>query len=164
MKVDKHVRMFLNRIERVPNGCWVWKNARGRNKYWTVWTGKKYIGAHRFSWLYHCGQIPVGKYVLHKCDNKTCVNPDHLFIGTQLENMTDMRLKGRDHRPGPLDSAKGEQHGMSKLTDKQVLQIRRRYRRISYHRTNVKQLAIEYGVSRNMISRIVSGRNWAHVT
>lgn len=81
-----------------PNsGCWIWTGApqRTRGRYGSFNYFGKPTPAHRVSWLLYRGEIPLGLYVLHRCDNGFCVNPDHLFLGTQQDNMDDMTKKGR---------------------------------------------------------------------
>ena len=101
-------------------GCWIW-TASTVDGYGCIGDGAgKVEKAHRVSWLLHEGPIPESLCVLHKCDNRVCVNPDHLFLGTKKDNSDDMIRKGRDHkRPLP-----GEENGMSKLTAEQVQLIR----------------------------------------
>lgn len=91
----KHVNKRVS-----DNGCWIFEGLRHEDGYGKVFSGSKYVGAHRYSWMYHKGGIPDGLSVLHKCDNPPCVNPDHLFLGTQLDNILDMRRKGRESHCG----------------------------------------------------------------
>lgn len=133
-----------------PNtGCWLWTSYRSGNGYGRVSVGGKMCQAHRVSWEAHKGAIPAGLCVLHRCDTRSCVNPDHLFLGTHNDNMTDMVRKGRSVRP---DSA-GEAHGRAKLNYASVAAIRadNRLQRV---------IAAEYGVSRAQISMIRLGKNW----
>jgi len=88
---------------------------------------------------------------MHTCDNKVCCNPSHLRLGTQTENVADMVQKGR--------GAKGEKHGFSRLTSKEVLQIRKMH----FSGLSIPKLAGKFGVSVSAISSIVTGRAWKHV-
>lgn len=100
--------------------------------------------AHRFSWELHFGPIPTGMYVCHHCDNRPCVNPSHLFLGTLQDNLADMRAKGRGHViPG-------------KLTWEAVRDIRARAASGETHAS----IAGRYNVTRPNVSIIVSGRTW----
>src|SRR5882672_11368025 len=101
------------------NGCWNWisgVNHRGYGNFWWDTTSKT-ISAHRASWLLHHGDIEEGKLVCHHCDNKICVNPQHLFLDTWKGNLDDMRRKGRDRY------LSGESHPMAKLTAQKALDI-----------------------------------------
>lgn len=129
--------------------CWVWlayhnKSGHGRFSF----NGKLGL-AHRASWIIHNGKIPSGLDVLHKCDNPTCVNPEHLFLGTHTDNMQDMVSKGR------LVTHPGEKNTNAKLTKSQVDEIRHK----STFTTQV-QLAKEYGVTQAAIWYIIKNRNW----
>lgn len=108
------------------------------------------IDAHRASWLVHRGPIPKGMQVLHRCDVKTCVNPDHLWIGTQKDNIADMMAKGRANN---TNKSRGEQHHAAKLTWEQVRSIR------ADKRTQVV-IAEQYGVGQGMISAIKLNKKW----
>lgn len=77
------------------SGCWEWAGHRNNKGYGIAWDGKAMTGAHRVSYRVFVGEIPDGLFVLHRCDNPPCCNPEHLFLGTHLDNMKDMRNKGR---------------------------------------------------------------------
>lgn len=111
-------------------------------------------GAHRISWLIHRGRIPEGRQVLHKCDTPSCVNPDHLFIGTHQDNMDDMKSKGRQV------GHKGEQNGSAKLTDQEACEIKLMLEE-GHHKQ--KDIAKKYDVSTQLISAMNTGirRIWS---
>lgn len=110
--------------------------------------GKQHL-SHRISWEVHRGAIPDGMFVCHRCDNPSCINPEHLFLGTHLANMADMSHKGR--RRG-ITAVFGERHGRAKITDADVRAIRS-------SGTSAKALALEYGVSDRQIRHIRSGKS-----
>lgn len=103
--------------------------------------------AHRQAWIATYGPIPDGLWVLHRCDNPPCVNPDHLFLGTHADNMADMVRKGR--------STLGQRNGQAKLTDEDVVAIR------TATDTTQVALAARYGISQPYVSRIRSGHERA---
>lgn len=157
-------------MSRLPNRFWSKVKTRGDDDCW-VWTastfGKKpYLygsfkldghrqKAHRVSWILSRGKIPRGLNVLHKCDNPLCVNPNHLFLGTFLDNTIDMIRKGRR---APLP--KGEESPMAVLSEAGVRSIKDDY---SSGNCSQQELALLYGVSQSHISRIVRGVRWSHV-
>ena len=128
--------------------------------------------AHRISWELNRGPIPNGKHVLHRCDNPACVNPDHLFLGTQQDNNADRDQKGRTAsgdengaRTKPWRNSfvrdrgsglRGEQHPQAQLTVSEVNEIRQKFKRGD----NRKDLAVEYGVSETHIYRIARQKCW----
>ncbi len=139
--------------------CWPWTGSIDRYGYGylgeggSVRNGAKYIKAHRVVWELTYGPIPNGLQVLHHCDDPQCCRPDHLFLGTNLDNAKDRHAKGRDPR--------GEKHGNAKLTDEAVREIRRRYAAGGISQQN---LADEFGVNQTIVSDVVRRVYWQHVT
>jgi len=144
------------RSEPIPeSGCWIWMGRWGKNGYGTHEQGNRREYAHRSSWKMYRGPIPVGLSVLHSCDTPPCVNPAHLFLGTDADNGRDRDQKGRHGYRRHL----GVEHGMARLTDDTVREIRARY---AAGETQVA-LSREYGVRQTQISNVVLRRSWAHV-
>lgn len=118
---------FIDKVDKLSsvNGCWLWTGNVTSSGYGKVGLGSTSSGdvlAHRLSWeLVNNKPVPKGMYVLHHCDNPLCVNPNHLFVGSQADNIQDMLAKGRCRHPNP---ARGERNGNSKLTESQVIDIR----------------------------------------
>ena len=132
--------------------CWEW-TASTQKGYGTFWTGRILMRAHRFSWCIHDSDVTT-LHVLHHCDNRLCVNPNHLFTGTNLDNIKDRVEKGRSGANGLY----GETHGKAKLTDHDVVEIRRLY-------PDVQQvhLAERYGITQGQISAIIRRASWRHL-
>ena len=134
---------------RKTDGCWLWDGARIKNKYGTFRLDPgATVRAHRMSWELTNGPIHNDLHVLHKCDNPSCVRPDHLFLGTHKENMMDMSKKGRSPRRGI---------GNPKLTREQVLEVRRRF---SGGETK-KHIALSLGVHPKTIELLIRGKTWS---
>lgn len=114
------IRFWEKVDKRGPDECWEWigyKNKKRKYGYFNKRSGEKLMLAHRMSWeLFSGNPIPVGMVVCHKCDNPSCVNPSHLFVGTMKDNMHDASVKGR--------IAWGERHGKAYLKEKDVLEMR----------------------------------------
>ncbi len=148
---------FFNRTLKTDD-CWVWQGNRDRHGYGLFTHKGVYFCdfAHRVSYTIHSGPIPEGMAVCHRCDNPPCVNPDHLFLGSQLENIVDMQKKGR----GVID--KGERHWANVLKHEQVVAIKAAL--ADYTPGLTSKLAAAYGVSIPTIKAIKAGRNWKHVT
>lgn len=152
--VEKRIEKFWKKVSSYHdhNDCWVWKGAKNTSGYGLFWWGDcKWKLAHRLSWELTSGPIPDGICVCHHCDNRLCVNPHHLFLGSNADNVADRERKGRRRPP------RGTMNGRSKLTYEQVAEIRRIYVR---GQTRQVDLANQFGVAQTMISNIVLGRNW----
>ena len=144
---------FWARVQK-SDGCWEWTGARtAAGGYGEIMVDGVPWRAHRLSWTLVNGPIADGARVLHRCDNPPCVRPEHLFLGSQAENVADMEAKGRARHPV------GERHGNAKLTEEAVRSIR------AAHRSGVTRayLARQHGVGWDAIGKIVSGEMWAHV-
>ncbi len=150
MTKEQTAQWFIeNRTEVNSNGCFVAKRAKSKNGYGTLrYCDKTYI-AHRFVYTALVGDAPDGIDVCHTCDNRACVNPAHLFLGTRKENMQDAADKGRTYKP----------RANHKLTPADALDIRKKYANGSSSR----RLADKYGVTTRSILAIVSGQSFAHV-
>ena len=138
---------------RGPSECWPW-TACTKGGYGMIKYQKRSYFAPRVSWEIANGPIPDGTCFCHTCDNPTCVNPAHLWIGTHLDNMRDRDSKGRNYRGM---QARGQSHGRSKLTDQDVLAIRARIGE------PIKDIAADFGVARSLISKIHLRQNWKHI-
>lgn len=143
---------FWSKVDK-SGTCWLWKAGKLQNglPYGRIWLSNKTTYAHRVSYLLTYGKILNNKCVLHKCNNPTCVNPSHLFLGTRAENTRDATLKGR--------MPSGMRNGNSKLSNSDVMSIRESYRK---HGDNTK-LGKKYGVSRTMISNIIKRKSWRNL-
>lgn len=139
------------------DGCWEWLGSKDKNGYGSIRCDSGTKKAHRVSYLVHVGEIPSGLYVLHKCDNPSCVSPHHLFLGTHRDNMRDMWSKGR----GKAVSCgrKGSKNGNSRLSEGDVIEIRLR---LSCGESGAS-LSREYGVSKNLIYLIRDKKVWTHI-
>lgn len=136
---------WLDRYEPEPNtGCWLWTGPWGRRDYGIIKANSTYAAtAHRAFYAHHISPIPDGLLVCHRCDTPACVNPAHMFLGTDQDNSDDKIRKGRDNR-------------YSKLTVESVLAIRKDQRPL-------KEVARDYGVSPMTISSIRNRSRWAHL-
>lgn len=137
--------------------CWNWMAFRNPSGYGMIRNGKRMALAHRVGWVLANGEVPLGRQVLHHCDNRACVNPAHLYIGTNADNIRDKVERGRSRFPHP--ERQGELHPMAKLSSEQVEEIRNRS---TGARGEGRRFAREYGVSPSLISLIVNRKLWAH--
>lgn len=160
LAADQH---FVSHIA-FGDGCWEWTGSRdkvtgygriGRRDSFTR-SGKTIRQAHRWSWMLAQGAIPVGLHVLHKCDNRPCVRPAHLFLGTATDNMRDMVAKGR-RGIHPTDFGAGSTNPMAKLDEAIVAKIREA---LAYGELSQSQIAKRFGSTQGMVSQIGSGLAW----
>jgi len=135
--------------------CWEWTKSKSDDGYGRVSMRGKMTSAHRAAFLLSFGQMPQGKtLVLHRCDNRLCCNPDHLFAGTHADNMMDRAARGRSSGP------KGEHQHDCKLTEKEVLEIRRIRKTSGY---SYAKIAGIFNVNVSHIGSIVRGERWKHL-
>lgn len=149
------------------DGCWEWQGAtyKGYGRLTRDGTAASgYVWTHRYSWEFHRGPIPAGLGVLHHCDNRRCVRPDHLFLGTNGDNNRDARRKGRSAVPPPQ---RGSLNHATHLTDDLVREIRTRYAAApntrSGHYGLRRDLCAEYGLKGSALDSILKRKSWRHV-
>lgn len=140
---------FWSKVERRdPQDCWLWMGCI-LGGYGRFENGSRNVLAHRMAWKLINGLVPEGLCVLHKCDDRRCVNPTHLFLGTKADNNADMVRKGRQ--------ARGEAMGSAKLTWDAVRRIREMHASGQYEMRNLVEL---FGVHRSGIYRLLNGERW----
>lgn len=185
MSLSKKRLSEFNSKYSKDGSCWLWNGTKHYSGYGHFKILNKVYRAHRIMWNLTFGDIPNGKYVLHSCDIRNCVNPCHLFLGDAKTNLDDCISKGRFRvasgdkhgtKTHPEKIAKGHRHGSkthpesflrgesvkrSKLNNQKVLEIKRKYIPGKY---GTGRLAKEYGVSQRAIYALVSGQTWKHVT
>lgn len=145
---------FWSYVEKGP-GCWRWLAKTDRDGYGRFWVLPKTVRSHRFAWELENGPIPHGLAICHRCDNPTCVRPDHLFLGTNLDNVRDCVRKGR-RRYGV-----GEANPCARLTAEAVVEMRRLF---FVERMKQRDIARRFGVSQAAACLAISGQRWRHVS
>ncbi|MGE4197670.1 MAG: HNH endonuclease signature motif containing protein [Phycisphaerales bacterium] len=166
---EQEIIRFWEKVDKSDDAsCWNWtasKRHKGYGAFVHTMDGKYVQGrAHRFSYMLHIGEIPSGMFVLHKCDNPACVNPSHLFLGTNHDNVRDMVSKGR-HVPGGTHCKsngkwkKGINHHNAKLTPQAVREIRL----LHGNGMSCPKLGVKFGVTTKTIWTVVKGERWKHV-
>lgn len=165
---ENDINRFWSHVAKDAEGaCWMWTGGRFVNGYGLLHLKRSPFVAHRIAWVIANGPIPPRLFVLHKCDNKPCCNPEHLFLGTLGDNNRDRARKGRSakgdasgSRRWPEKRQRGSGHYYAKLNESKITEIRNR--RIAGEL--LKPLAKEYGVAFATISRIGRGETWRHVS
>lgn len=149
---------FWSKVKRDPVGCWEWQAARFSNGYGSAYVsgrGKTMLKglAHRIAYSIANGPIPSDMLVCHSCDNKACVRPSHLWIGTDHDNTQDMLKKGRNTPP------RGERSGKTKFKNEDVIRIRY----LAESGVKWHYIASEYSIRRETVRKIVNRERWAHI-
>lgn len=144
---------FWSKVQKgLPNECWEFTGGKNAHGYGKIYDGEVMEYAHRFSWKLIHGNIPNGLEVCHHCDNTSCVNPSHLFLGTHFENVQDMIQKDRGNR--------GERHGNAKLTDEKI----RKIRKLSSDGLSNREISKLMEVQDVTIHDVLRRRTWKHVS
>lgn len=156
---------FWAKVNKIEGGCWEWTAYKMRQGYGVLILGSRTDGsrrtelAHRVSYTLAYGDFPEDQVICHSCDNPACVRPQHLFIGSQADNMLDMREKGRSTKGRP-SHLRGTAHPLSKLTESEVVEIRRRY---ASGGVSLATLGKEFGVCPQTVHYIIKRRLWPQV-
>lgn len=154
---EKDIERFWSHVdEKDKDDCWEWQAYKSKKGYGSFGVKRNILLAHRISWIIANGQIPKGKIIMHKCDNPPCVNPEHLFCGTPMDNMMDKMRKGR-YKKGKI--VRGESHPISKLKKEDIPKIRNLYDQgISTHKIGKR-----FGVNSKTIWFIGKRIAWSHI-
>jgi hypothetical protein len=164
MITDLLTQRFWEQVQACESGCLEWTGTKNPQGYGRLHGHGRGFQAHRYSYELHFGDIPPGVVVCHRCDNPSCVNADHLFLGTQKDNVDDCREKGRfvDGRRNLQSGALmvGERHPCAKLAEADVLEIRRLH---AEGKLNQREAAARYGVAHSNIHAVVHRIHWKHL-
>lgn len=149
------VARFWEKVNVIDaESCWEWEGSGNGEGYGRLRVSGKGVVAHRFSWEIHFGKIDDGLFVCHHCDNPACVNPNHLFLGTNQDNMIDMVKKGRN------SPRRGVKNNKAKLTPDKVRKIRSLYREGELSQYAIAKM---FGVGQPCIKDVVNHNTWRHI-
>lgn len=172
---EKDIERFFSKIDRdgpfcgkLNSKCWSWKMKLDKDGYGRFRYKNKKRGAHRISYMYFYGNIDDNLLVCHKCNNPSCVNPDHLYLGTASDNKRDEIESGRTSKgtrngkyTHPEKTPRGERAGNSKLTENDVIEIRKTYN--AKAGKTIMFLSEKYGVGTSTIWSVISRQTWTHI-
>lgn len=150
------LKRFWSKVQKMPSGCWEWQAAKTPNGYGLFLVDRKLTYTHRFSYLLHNGELPDNLHVCHKCDNPSCCNPEHLFLGDDSVNNADMHAKGRGFLP---PTQKGVSNNNAKLNPESVREIRKM--RADGH--TYQSIAERFNVSSAVAYAVSNHKTWKHV-
>lgn len=178
---EKDIARFWSKVNKdgptqpyMTNPCWIWMASKNRKGYGMIVVKRKTFKVHRVAWIITSGLIPHngsahGICVCHHCDNPSCVNPSHLFLGDHTDNMRDMTAKSRNavhfgdkngSRLHPASRPRGEAHYKAKLTSHEVIQIRELY---TAGGITKREIAKRFRVHETLIRFIINRKIWAHI-
>lgn len=160
--IHKRINDFLKNITILKyDRCWIWKKGLTYDGYGVFYLGKKQIRCHIFSFRLFRGKIPKCFLVCHTCDNRKCCNPNHLFLGKDVDNVRDMMFKGRHSSiTHPEKIPKGENHCHAKLNNEKVLKIRKWFSSKKY---TVREMSKIFKVGKRTIKDVIDRLTWKHL-
>ena len=147
-------KFFLWVNYSASNGCWEWTGSKDGGGYGMAFVDGVMVKSHRYSWEYYFGSIPSGLWVLHKCDNPACINPEHLFLGTNGDNMKDKVKKERQSR------LFGDKNGRCVMTKDLVIELRQLY---ASGKFSYRDLVGRFNISQTQVARIIKKESWLWV-
>lgn len=150
------MQRFWDKVNK--KDCWEWTSSL-RNGYGAFKIDGKVQQTHRISWKIYNGEIPDGKYICHKCDNRKCVNPHHLFLGSPRDNVLDAISKNRMFDIRRCRRLRGDEHQFSKLNYEKADDIRKLYLSNNWSQ---RKLAEKFNVHRSTIRAVLSRKTWNH--
>lgn len=156
--MEMETKFWRHAKKGAEDDCWLWGGSLSEKGYGRIkhYQSRKWVKAHRYSYELHHGEIPAGMLVLHSCDNRACVNPKHLRLGTSMDNSMDMRVRGRVNITA---NRRGGAHPHAKLTETDIPLIRDRVKAGEA----MALVAFDYEVGVSTIHSIIRGRSWKHV-
>ena len=155
---ERELPRFWEKVEKTET-CWNWIAHKVGKGYGHFHSKGKEILAHRYSYELHKGKIAENLFVLHSCDNPSCVNPDHLWLGTKKDNRTDCESKGRAKLFGSKDAKKGEENNKTKLKESDVILIRS----LKKEGKSFDELAQKFSIKKVTVRQIIHRKTWKHI-